>query len=124
MGKFSASTNNIWQELSNALPGGIYSTPAYFNNTVYYGAVGGPLRAFSVSSAKLSVSPSSQTGITFPYPGTAPAVSSNGTSNGIVWAHENTNPAILHAYDASNTIADGKVFLATTNSVCVYGLLP
>jgi len=151
MGKFSASSNNIWQELTGALPGGIWSTPAFFNNTVYYGAVSGPLRAFPVSAAKLALSPSSQTGITFTYPGTAPAVSSNGTSNGIVWAHENTNPAVLHAYNATNlthelynsnqaassrdqcgpgnkfitpTIADGKVFLATQNSVCVYGLLP
>ena len=151
MGKFSASSNKIWQELTGALPGGIYSTPAYFNNTVYYGAVGGPLRAFSISSAKLSVSPSSQTGITFAYPGTAPAVSSSGTSNAIIWAHENRNPAMLHAYDATNltnelynsnqasggrdqcgpgnkfitpTIADGKVFLGTQTSVCVYGLLP
>jgi len=29
-------------------------------------------------------------------------VSANGTSNGIVWAHENTSPAVLHAYEASN----------------------
>jgi len=151
MGKFNPSSNNIWQELTNALPGGIYSTPAYFNNTVYFGATGGPLRAFPISAAKLALMPSSQTGITFTYPGTAPSVSSNGTSNGIVWAHENGNPAVLHAYDATNltnelynsnqaaggrdqcgpgnkfitaTIADGKVFLATQNSVCVYGLLP
>jgi Immunoglobulin domain len=151
MGKFSASSNNIWQELSNALPGGIWSTPAYFNNAVYFGAVNGPLRAFPISAAKLALSPSSQTGLTFTYPGTAPAVSASGTSNAIVWAHENSNPAVLHAYDASNltnelynsnqaasgrdqcgpgnkfitpTIADGKVFLGTTNSVCVYGLLP
>jgi hypothetical protein len=152
MGKFSASANNIWQEISNALPGGIFSTPAYFNSTVYYGANGGPLRAFPIAAAKLALRPSSQTGITFAYPGTAPAVSANGTSNGIVWAQENTNPAVLHAYDATNltnelynsnqasggtrdacgagnkfitpTIADGKVFLGTQNSVCVYGLLP
>jgi len=151
MGKFNASSNNVWQELSNALPGGIWSTPAYFNNTVYYGAVDGPLRAFAISSAKLPSSPTSQTGSSFTYPGTAPAISANGTSNAIVWAHENTNPAVLHAFDATNltnelynsnqavngrdqcgpgnkfitpTIADGKVFLATTTSVCVYGLLP
>ena len=151
MGKFNASSNNIWQELTGALPGGIWSTPAYFNNTVYYGAVNGPLRAFPITGAKLALSPSSETGITFTYPGTAPAVSSNGNADGIVWAHENTNPAVLHAYDAGNltnelynsnqaaggrdqcgagnkfitpTSADGKVFLATQNAVCVYGLLP
>jgi hypothetical protein len=151
MGKFNASSNKIWQEIDGALPGGIFSTPSYFNNTVYYGAVGNPLRAFPISAAKLALSPSSQTGITLTYPGTAPAISANGTSNGIVWAHENTSPAVLHAYDAANltnelynsnqaaggrdqcgpgnkfitpTIADGKVFLGTQNSVCVYGLLP
>jgi len=117
---------------------------------VYYGDVGGSLKAFAISAAKLGLSPSSQTGKTFPYPGTAPAVSANGTSNGIVWAHENQSTVILHAYDATNltnelynsnqaasgrdqcgsgnkfitpTIADGKVFLGTQNSVCVYGLL-
>ena len=77
-------------------------------------------------------------------------VSANGTSAAIVWAHENSNPAVLHAYDAANlqhelynsnqaagnrdhfgagnkfitpTIADGKVFVGTTNSVAVFGLL-
>ena len=65
-------------------------------------------------------------------------------------AHENSNPAVPHAFDAANlqhelynsnqaagnrdhfgignkfitpTIADGKVFVGTTNSVAVFGLL-
>jgi len=29
-------------------------------------------------------------------------VSASGTSNGIVWAHENAGTAVLHAYDATN----------------------
>jgi len=151
MGKFSASGNNIWQEIVGALPGGIWSTPAYFGNTVYFGSVNGPIRAFAIVNAKLGTTPSSQTGTSFTYPGTAPAVSANGNTNGIVWANENTSPAVLHAYDATNltielynsnqaaggrdqcgngnkfitpTIADGKVFLGTQNSVCMYGLLP
>jgi hypothetical protein len=151
MGKYSGTSNNIWQEIDGVLPGGIWSTPAYFNNMVYYGDVAGSLKAFSIANAKLGITPSSQTGATFAFPGTAPAVSANGTTNGIVWAHENTTTAVLHAYDATNltnelynsnqaaagrdqcgsgnkfitpTIADGKVFLATQNSVCVYGLLP
>jgi Ig-like domain-containing protein/putative pyrroloquinoline-quinone-binding quinoprotein/PQQ enzyme-like repeat protein len=150
MGKFSASGNNIWQQLNSALPGGIWSTPAYFNGSVYYGDVGGTLKAFAVASAKLSGSPQSQTATQFAYPGTAPSVSANGTSNAIVWAHENINPAVLHAYDASNlahelynsnqaannrdqfgtgnkyitpTVADGKVFVGTTAGVAVFGLL-
>jgi hypothetical protein len=102
MGKFSASANQIWQELDGALPGGVWATPAYFSNTVYYADNGGTLKAFAIAQAKLATTPSSQTTATFTFPGTAPAISANGTSNGILWAHENTNPAVLHAYDAMN----------------------
>jgi hypothetical protein len=148
MGKYSASSNNIWQELGGVLPGGIYASPAYFNGTLYYGDVGGTLKAFAVTAAKISATPASQTTTEFPYPGTAPAVSANGTSNGIVWAVENSDPAVLHAYDATNlahelynssqaaggrdqfgagnkfitpVIADGMVFVGTPNSVAVFG---
>ena len=151
MGKFNPASNNIFQTLNNALPGGIWSTPAYFNGAVYYGDVSGTLKAFSISNAKLVATPQSQSATQFTYPGTAPSVSANGTANGIVWAHENTNPAVLHAYDANNlaheiynsnqasagrdqlgagnkymtpTVADGKVFIGTTKSVAVFGLLP
>ena len=150
MGKFSASSNNNYQTLNGALPGGIFSTPAYFNGTVYYGDISGTLKAFVVSSAKLAAAPQSQSITQFVYPGTSPSVSANGTANGIVWAHENANPGVLHAYDATNlahelynsnqaaagrdqfgagnkyitpAIADGKVFVGTTNSVAVFGLL-
>ena len=151
MGRFNPSNNNqIWQELSAALPGGIYSTPAYFNGSVYYGPVDGPLLAFSVRNALLLSAPSSQSALAFGYPGTAPAISAHGTANGIVWAYENagSGAAVLHAYDAGNlttelynstqaagardsigsankfitpTIADGKVFVAATNGVAVFG---
>jgi hypothetical protein len=150
MGKFNATKNNIYQQLSGALAGGIFSTPAYFNGTVYYGDVGSTLKAFTVTSAKLLATPQSQSPSQFAFPGTAPSVSANGTANGIVWAHENSSPAVLHAYDAANlahelynsnqaaanrdqfgagnkfitpTVADGKVFVGTTNSVAVFGLL-
>ena len=102
MGKFNASANQIWQELDGALPGGVWSTPAYFNNTVYYADVGGSLKAFGISSAKLSSAPTSQTSTSFAYPGTSPSVSANGTSNAILWSAENASPAVLHAYDATN----------------------
>jgi PQQ enzyme-like repeat protein len=151
MGKFNSSGNTqIWQQVSGALMSSIYSTPAYFNGTVYYGDVGETLKAFTISGAKLLATPQSQSPSQFAYPGTAPSVSANGTSNGIVWAHENANPAVLHAYDAANlaheiynsnqaagnrdhfgagnkyitpTVADGKVFVGTTAGVAVFGLL-
>ena len=150
MGRFNANTNSIWQQLTNALPGGIWSSPAYFNGTVYYGPVNGPLMAFPIHAAQLAGAPSSGTATNFTYPGTSPAVSANGTGNAIVWAHENSSPAVLHAYDAGNLahelynssqaaggrdqfgagnkfitpmIADGKVFVGTTSGVAVFGLL-
>jgi PQQ-like domain len=150
MGKFNSNSNNIWQQLSGALPGGIWSTPAYFNGVVYYGNSYGALVAFPVSAARLAGTPSSSSPTKYTYPGTSPAVSANGTGNGIVWAHENSSPAVLHAYDASNlthelynssqaangrdqfgpgnkfitpAIADGKVFVGTQSGVAVFGLL-
>lgn len=151
MGKFNASANNIYQELSGALAGGEFGMAAYWNNTVYYGSVGDVLRAYPITQAKLATTPASQSVHIFPYPGATPSVSSNGTSNGILWAVDNSNPAVLYAYDATNLdkelydssqaangrdqfgagnkfitpmIANGKVFVGTTNGVAVFGLLP
>jgi hypothetical protein len=151
MGKFSPSNNNnIYQELGGALPGGVWAMPAYFNNTIYYGSVSSPIQAFTITNAKLSTSATAQTATSFGYPGATPSISANGASSGIVWAVENNNPAVLHAYDATNLnelynsnqasggrdqfgngnkyitpmIVNGKVFVGTPNGVAVFGLLP
>jgi hypothetical protein len=150
MGKFAATSNRIYQEIDAALGGGVISSPAYFNGTVYYGASGSTLKAFSIAGARLSTTPTSQSATSFGYPGTSPVVSANGTMNGIVWSHENTSPAVLHAYDATTLahelynsdqatgsrdqfgagnkfitpmVAGGKVFVGTTNALAVFGLL-
>jgi hypothetical protein len=149
MGKYNSVGNSIWQQVSGQM-GPVFSTPAYYNGTLYYGDIDATLKAFPMANARLATTPSSQTPSQFAYPGTAPAISANGTSNGIVWAHANGATAVLHAYDAANlahelynsnqaangrdhfgtgnkfitpTIADGKVFVGTTNSVAVFGLL-
>jgi len=156
MGHFSTTSNNVWQQLIGALgtqyqnPSGtlgVLGTPAYFNGTVYYCPVG-VLQAFQLSQARLGSTPSSKSTTMFPYPGCSPTVSANGTSNGIVWAHTGTHPAVLYAFDAANlgrilyhsnqtgrdqlgepikfvtpTVAGGKVFVQQTNGVAVFGLL-
>jgi hypothetical protein len=150
MGKFSPNNSSIYQELAGALPGGVFAMPAYFNNTVYYGPVGSPIQAFSITNAKLSTTANARTSNSFGYPGTTPSISANGASNGIVWAAENGSTAVLHAYNASTLnelynsnqasggrdqfgagnkfitpmIVNGKVFVGTTNGVAVFGLLP
>lgn len=151
MGKFNLGNNNsIYQELGGVLSGGVWAVPAYFNNTVYYGSVGNVIQAFKITNAKLATSATAHTPNSFGYPGTTPSISANGSSNGIVWAVENSNPAVLHAYDAATLnelynsnqassgrdhfgagnkfitpmIVNGKVFVGTTNSVALFGLLP
>jgi hypothetical protein len=151
MGKFlSGSNNSLYQELAHGLASGEFATPAWFNGTVYYGAVGDYIRAYKLSAARFPASATSTTANSFQSPGTTPAVSANGTSNGILWAVENKNPAVLRAYDANDVgtelydsneatggrdqfgpgnkfitpmIANGKVFVGTTNSVVAFGLL-
>ena len=151
MGKFNASSNTaIYQELPNALSGGAWSMAALFNNTVYYAGNGDHLKAFPITSALLATAPASESANSFAYPGATPSVSSNGAQNGIVWAIETQSGAgVLHAYDTTNLpselydsnqapnsrdhfsynkfvppmIANGKVFVGTTNSVAVFGLL-
>jgi hypothetical protein len=149
MGKFSPNANNLYQLLPGAIPaGGEFGKPSYFNNTVYYGAVGDSLKAFPMTSGKLSPTPSSQSVNQFPYPGTTPCISANGSANGIVWAVENGNTAVLHAYDATKLgselynsnqaaggrdqfagnkfitpmVANGRVYVGTPNGVAVLGL--
>jgi hypothetical protein len=148
MGKFNAAQDNNYQLITGQI-GGVYSKPSYFNGTVYYGAVGNALKAFPLTNAKLAGTPSSQSTHSFGYPGTTPSISASGTTNGIVWAIENSG-AILFAYDATNLtkelydsnqaannrdhfsgnkfitpmVVNGKVYVGTPNSVAVFGLLP
>ena len=63
MGRFHATpsdNSNLYQDVSGALPGGVWSMPAYFNSTLYYGPQGNTLKAFSIISAKIVPTPASQ----------------------------------------------------------------
>jgi hypothetical protein len=148
MGQFHSGSDSIVQELPGAI-GGEWGSPAYFNNTVYYGGVGDALKAFTLSNGLFNATPASHSATSFAYPGTTPSVSANGTSNGIVWAIENASHGVLHAYDATNlatelynsdqagsrdqldaavkfttpTIANGKVFVGTQSRLTVFGEL-
>ncbi|MFZ1006123.1 MAG: pyrrolo-quinoline quinone [Candidatus Sulfotelmatobacter sp.] len=154
MGKFNSSVDNIRQEIPACCPpygglyGGVFSTPAYFDSTVYFGPITEPIQAFAISDGKLSSSYTMITSTSFAYPGTTPSISANGNSNAILWAVENGSTAVLHAYDANNlstefynsnsmprdqfagnkfivpTIANGKVYVGTPTGVAVFGLLP
>ena len=141
--------DNIYQELPNSINAN-FSSPVYFNGRIYIGPSGSSLKAFSVSQAKLSASPSSQTSHTFGGVGTVPSVSANGTSNGIVWTLDG-GARTLYAYDATDLtkvlyssaqasggrdtfssvgghfitpmVANGRVYFGTGSSVAAFGLL-
>jgi hypothetical protein len=150
MGKFHSNSNDVVQQLQGAKRG-YWSSPAYWQQTVYYSGRGDYLSMYSVSKGLLSSKPVS-TAPTRSASGSTPSASSNGQENGIVWAIEVTSlskPAILHAYDATNvgdelynssqagsrdtaglankfqvpTIANGKVYVGTQVELDVYGLL-
>jgi hypothetical protein len=120
-----------------------------WNNNLYFGSIYAQLKAFSYDpqAQQIHAQYTSATPESFDYPGPTPSISSNGTSNGIVWIFESNS--VLRAYDATNlatelynsnqnpgrdqagqavpfvipTVADGMVFLGARNEVDVYGLL-
>jgi hypothetical protein len=135
-----------------ALTGQVFSMPAYFNGTVYFNAEQDTVKAFPVSNGMLATQPSSQSSFTIDFPGCTPSISANGASNGIVWC-VNVGPkkGTLYAFDATDLtqelydsgqagkrdefadngsnkfvtpmIANGKVYVGTTQGVVVFGLL-
>ena len=151
MGKFNPSNDNaIYQEIDGVLGGGEWAMAAYFNGNVYFAPEGNNLLQFQFSKARLSTSPLSKSVASFTYPGSTPSVSANGSSNGIVWAIEHSDPFdILHAFRATNLatelynsnqagnrdrfgiashfgtpmIVNGKVYVGTSKGIAVFGLL-
>ncbi len=104
--------SNAWQEIN--MPGGIFSTGAFWNSTFYIATVHSAMQAYALNpaTAQFTLSPNAGS-TTFGWPGISPSVSSTpNNTNGIVWGIDShlycTNQsagcsaAVLHAYDAGN----------------------
>ena len=161
LGKFHSGGDLAVQEISvspntSQIIGGLFPQPAYWNGNIYTAAVADSLKQYPISgSAILPISqlPQSQSSHSFDLRGATPAVSANGTSNGIVWLLDISaypgGPAVLYAFDASNvttplfsspasgsgaagnavkfsvpTVANGKVYVGGQGVLTVFGLLP
>lgn len=144
-----ADNNQIVQTIT--LTGPLFAVPAAWKSNLYVQALKGPLQCYTNNGGTFTLT--SNSGQTFGYPGSSPAVSSSGDSNGIVWTLDATawdnGPAVLHAYDATDcskelyssaqngtrdaagtavkfivpTIANGKVYVSGSHTLTVYGLL-
>jgi hypothetical protein len=143
MGQFQPSNNNQIVQYFPAI-GGFWGTPAFWQNNLYFaGAYAGQtdnLKQFTFdpntglfpcNPQPCNPSPASQSSAVYGFPGVSPSVSSQGTSNGIVWAIDAglygyaspnsgnanssycysapaavpsacTGPAVLHAYNPTN----------------------
>jgi hypothetical protein len=110
MGHYN-STNLVVQTVNFGNP--IFATAAFWQNTLYLAGIG-PLKSypFNPTTGQFSGANSSQSAVSFGFPGATPSVSSLGAANGIVWAIDThvyctpqstgCGPAVLHAYDATN----------------------
>jgi len=154
MGKFSSSANHVIQTVQSGSSqyNNFHDTPAYFNGNLYYHANGDVLRVFKWSNGLLSTGPTMTGSTVFGAHGDTPSISANGSSNAIVWElqldGQPNNPAILHAYDATNvskelynsnmnagdkagpavkftvpTVINGKVYVPAGHEIDIYAVI-
>lgn len=96
----------------------IFSTAAFWNNSLYIAPAFQPVQAypFNATSGMFNTGGATLAGVSFAFPGATPSISANGNAvngaNGIVWAIDSSQyctsqspgcgPAVLHAFDATN----------------------
>jgi hypothetical protein len=150
LGHSHASDNSqAVQQLDLGSP--LFGVPAVWKDNIYIAPIKNQLQCYKISAGQLTLA--TRGAETFGYPGSSPAVSSNGDSDGIVWALQvdqwDNGPAILHAYDANDcshelynsaqagdrdtagiavkfsvpTVVNGKVYVGGGGRLTVYGLL-
>jgi hypothetical protein len=112
LGRFNTSANAVIQTIGESHS--LFSTPVFWQNGLYFAGSNGALTQFVFNPAmgKFGSTLATQSSTTYPFPGATPSLSSNGTTNGIVWALDNSQyctpqspgcgATVLHAHDASN----------------------
>jgi fibronectin type 3 domain-containing protein len=151
-GDGASGFDNVVQETVTGAINGSLGTPTFYNGVLYYvGGYGDPGRTFNIANGVMSSSSVTQSTDSYPFPGSTPTISTNNGTNAIVWDIAGPGTNQLRAYDASQgyskeiytsaqaansrdsfgsavkftlpTVADGEVFVGTTNSLVAYGLL-
>jgi hypothetical protein len=112
LGQFNATTDQVLFEIPSPAPDTIlnFSTPAYWNGLVYFIMSKDVPRSYTVSAGTMAAA--SVGTHTFAFLGSQPVVSSNGSTNGILWTLENNGSAVtsgaglLHAWNALNLTSE------------------
>lgn len=126
-----------------------YSTAVFWNGNIYYIGNLDMVKQFQLTNGQLSTSPVKMSSQAYGYPGANMSVSSNGSSDGILWTIEAGGANSLHAYDATDvshelynsnqagsrdkfggairftvpTIINGKVYVAGRSELAAFGLM-
>jgi hypothetical protein len=149
LGGFDPNADHVVQELPAGTINASFDTPAYYNGLLYYVAPGDVAKAFALTNGALSPRPVSQSQDAYGYPGSTPSISANGSTGGVVWDLD-LGSGQLRAYAASDygtelytsdqaagnrdqlgsvvkftlpLVANGMVYVGTSNSVVFYGLI-
>ncbi|MGB8783029.1 MAG: Ig-like domain-containing protein [Terriglobales bacterium] len=145
-GQLSPSPGGTGGQELDAAVGHMFSSPAYWNGMVYYAGNADEVKAFALTGTYPPLSPTPVVASHQVLPGShSPSISSNGNNNGVLWVMSggslyafnattlvelySTNmnktrdalPPVAHF--ATQTIDNGKVYVATQTTLQVYGLL-
>lgn len=138
MGHFNAADNSQIVQYLPAGVGRMFSTPAYWNGSVYFTGATQGLSQFSLLNGQLSLAGRNAYQLCCAH---TPSISANGNSNGILWVVNGNGFAAFNASDMTQpplyvnsklgvmahfntpTIANGKVFVGSTLNLQVLGLL-
>ncbi len=110
MGQYQ-QTDHVIQEVQTGTQqyDNIFSTPVLWNDTIYYHDADDVVKAYSwdPNTGLISTSPIMQGTVKWSGHGATSSLSSNGTSNGVLWEINSADAssgsaAILYAYDAAN----------------------
>jgi hypothetical protein len=152
-GDGNSGFDNVVQVTAPGTINASFDTPTFYHGVLYYvGGYGDVGRTFNISGAVISSTSTTQSADSYPFPGSTATISTNPTGgNAIVWDIAGPGTDQLRAYNASHgysseiytsaqaannrdslgssvkftvpTVANGEVFVGTTNSVVAYGLI-
>jgi hypothetical protein len=145
MGMYSPNDAGIIQEFS-LIPGDTkdvqFGSPAYWNNTVYFAPDASPILAYPISNGLLGTATPTSVKLVGSH---SPSISANGNTNGVLWvisgpellAFNATTLQLLYTTNqapdqrdklppvghfVTQTVSNGKVYVATLNSLEAYAL--